>query len=36
MARLANDVAAWQGLMHEPPARLAGKLPGLSRNFQPR
>jgi DNA mismatch repair protein MutS2 len=30
VARLANDVAAWQALMREPPARLAGKLPGLS------
>ncbi|MGD0731444.1 MAG: Smr/MutS family protein [Terracidiphilus sp.] len=30
IARLANDVAAWQSLLHEPPARLAGKLPGLS------
>jgi DNA mismatch repair protein MutS2 len=30
IARLANDVASWQALLHEPPARLAGKLPGLS------
>jgi DNA mismatch repair protein MutS2 len=30
IARLANDVAAWQSLMQAPPARLAGKLPGLS------
>ena len=30
VARLANDVAAWQSLLREPPARLAGKLPGLS------
>ena len=30
IARLANDVAAWQSLLREPPARLAGKLPGLS------
>ena len=30
VARLANDVAAWQALLHEPPARLVGKLPGLS------
>jgi DNA mismatch repair protein MutS2 len=30
IARLANDVASWQSLLHEPPARLAGKLPGLS------
>src|SRR6185437_8087562 len=29
IARLANDVAAWQGLMREPPARLADKTPGL-------
>jgi DNA mismatch repair protein MutS2 len=29
VARLANDVAAWQALLREPPARLAGKLPGL-------
>ena len=30
IARLANDVAAWQALLREPPARLAGKLPVLS------
>ena len=30
VARLANDVASWQALLSEPPARLAGKLPGLS------
>jgi DNA mismatch repair protein MutS2 len=30
VARLANDVASWQALFREPPARLAGKLPGLS------
>jgi DNA mismatch repair protein MutS2 len=30
VARLANDVASWQGLLHEPPVRLAGKLAGLS------
>jgi DNA mismatch repair protein MutS2 len=29
VARLANDVAAWQALLREPPARVAGKLPGL-------
>ena len=29
IARLANDVAAWQGLMREPPARLVDKTPGL-------
>jgi DNA mismatch repair protein MutS2 len=27
---LANDVAAWQSLLREPPMRLVGKLPGLS------
>ncbi|MGO8759024.1 MAG: endonuclease MutS2 [Terracidiphilus sp.] len=30
VARLANDVAAWQALLREPPMRLAGKLPELS------
>jgi len=30
VARLANDVASWQSLLQSPPARLAGKLPGLS------
>jgi len=30
IARLANDVAAWQALLQSPPARLAGRLPGLS------
>ena len=30
VARLANDVAAWQALSARPPARLAGKLAGLS------
>lgn len=30
VARLANDVAAWQSLLREPPARIAGKLPGLA------
>jgi DNA mismatch repair protein MutS2 len=30
IARLANDVASWQSLLQKPPARLAGKLPGLS------
>src|ERR1700723_3494568 len=29
VARLANDVAAWQALVQSPPARLAGRLPGL-------
>jgi DNA mismatch repair protein MutS2 len=30
VARLANDVAAWQALLQSPPARLVDKLPGLS------
>ena len=30
VARLAHDVAAWQALLQSPPARLAGKLPGLT------
>ncbi|MGO9437322.1 MAG: endonuclease MutS2 [Terracidiphilus sp.] len=30
VARLANDVAAWQTVLQSPPARLVGKLPGLS------
>jgi DNA mismatch repair protein MutS2 len=30
VARLAHDIAAWQALLQSPPARLAGKLPGLS------
>ena len=30
IARIANDVAAWQALLREPPARVAGKLPGLT------
>jgi DNA mismatch repair protein MutS2 len=30
VARLANDVASWQSLLQQPPARLVGKLPGLS------
>jgi DNA mismatch repair protein MutS2 len=30
VARLANDVASWQSLLQSPPARLAGKLPGLT------
>ena len=30
VARLANDVAAWQALLREPPVRLVGKLRGLS------
>ncbi len=30
IARLANDVAAWQALVGAPPSRLVGKLPALS------
>jgi DNA mismatch repair protein MutS2 len=30
VARLANDIAAWQGLLQSPPARVVGKLAGLS------
>jgi len=30
VARLADDVASWQALLQSPPARLLGKLPGLS------
>jgi DNA mismatch repair protein MutS2 len=30
IARLANDVASWQSLLREPPARIAGRLPCLS------
>ncbi len=30
IARLAHDVASWQSLLQSPPARLVGKLPGLS------
>ena len=30
VARLAHDIAGWQALLQEPPARLAGKLAGLS------
>jgi DNA mismatch repair protein MutS2 len=30
IARLANDVASWQALLQSPPARLLGKLFGLS------
>ena len=30
IARLANDVAAWQALLREPPLRLVGKLTELS------
>ena len=29
IARLANDVASWQSLLKEPPARIAGRLDGL-------
>ncbi len=30
VARLAADISAWQSLLADPPARLAGKLPALS------
>src|SRR5579872_3930342 len=30
VARLANDIAAWQSLLQSPPARVVGKLAGLS------
>ncbi|HUX28788.1 MAG TPA: Smr/MutS family protein [Terracidiphilus sp.] len=30
VARLANDVASWQALLQSPPARLVGRMPGLS------
>jgi DNA mismatch repair protein MutS2 len=30
IARLANDVASWQSMLQSPPARLVGRLPGLS------
>ena len=30
IARLAHDIAAWQSLLREPPARIAGRLPGLT------
>lgn len=30
IARIANDIAAWQALLQSPPARLIGKLPGLT------
>ncbi len=30
IARLANDVAAWQSLLREPSARIVGKVPGLA------
>jgi len=30
VARLANDVASWQSLLQSPPARVVGKLAGLS------
>jgi DNA mismatch repair protein MutS2 len=30
IARLANDIASWQALLQSPPARLIGKLLGLS------
>jgi len=30
IARLANDIAAWQSLLQAPPARIAGKINGLT------
>jgi DNA mismatch repair protein MutS2 len=30
VARLAHDIAAWQALLREPPARAGDRLPGLS------
>ena len=30
VARLANDIAAWQSLLQAPPARIAGQIPGLT------
>ncbi|MFP5237481.1 MAG: endonuclease MutS2 [Acidobacteriota bacterium] len=30
IARLANDIAAWQAILREPPAALVGKLSGLA------
>jgi DNA mismatch repair protein MutS2 len=30
IARIANDIAAWQALLQSPTARLIGKLPGLT------
>ena len=30
IARLAHDVASWRALLQSPPARLVGRLPGLS------
>lgn len=30
VARLSNDIAAWQALLQSPPLRLAGRLPELS------
>src|ERR1035441_6233508 len=30
VARLAKDEASWQSLLQSPPARIAGKIPGLS------
>jgi len=30
VARLARDISSWQAILQSPPARLAGKLPGLS------
>jgi DNA mismatch repair protein MutS2 len=30
VARLAHDIASWQSLLREPPARVVGRLPGLN------
>src|ERR1700694_2573647 len=30
VARLANDIAAWQALLQAPPARVVGRLAGLA------
>jgi DNA mismatch repair protein MutS2 len=35
IARLANDVASWQSLLEMPPARVVGRLPGLSELSSP-
>src|ERR1700722_13152735 len=35
IARLADDIAAWQALLREPPARLVGKLSGLAELSSP-
>jgi len=35
IARLANDIAAWQSLLQSPPARVAGKIPALTELSSP-